>query len=82
MQNNISSSLPVLADLIVQAIDYIITQKYSKSAIRQHTSICRKLQAFADSHGCQLFSMELSAIFMKETYGITDIFKPATKTER
>ncbi|MHB8131913.1 MAG: tyrosine-type recombinase/integrase [Mobilitalea sp.] len=81
MQNDINSSFPVLADLIEQATDYVITQKYSKSAIRQHTSIWRRLQAFADSHGCQLFSMELAAEFMKETYGIINIFKPDTRTE-
>jgi integrase/recombinase XerD len=82
MQNDINSSLPMLADLIEQATNYIISQKYSKSATRHHTSVWRGLQVFADSHGCQLFSMELAAAFMKETYGISDIFKPATKIER
>ena len=70
MQNDINSLFPVLVDLIEQATDYIITQKYSNSAIQQHTSIWRKLQTFADSHGYQLFSMELAATFMKEAYGI------------
>lgn len=82
MQHDINSSHPMLADLIEQATAYIISHKYSKSAIRHYTSVWRRLQAFADSHGCQLFSIELAAEFMKETYGINNIFKPNTKIER
>jgi hypothetical protein len=82
MQNDINSSLPMLADLIEQATNYIISQKYSKPAIWHHTSVWRRLQAFADSHECQLFSMELVVAFMKEIYGINNIFKPNTRTER
>lgn len=82
MQHNINPSLPVLTDLIDQATNYIISQNYSKSAIKQHIGIWRHLQKFADLHGNRFFSLELAAKFMKETYGINNIFKPDPKTER
>ena len=34
MQNDINSLFPVLADLIVQATNYIITQKYNSKILK------------------------------------------------
>ena len=41
-----------------------------------------RIQEFADLHGNEFFSLELASKFMKETYGINDIFKPDHKKER
>ena len=82
MQHNINPPLLVLADLIEQATNYIISESYSESAIKGHIRIWRHLQEFANSHGNEFFSLELAAKFMKETYGINNIFKPDPKTER
>lgn len=82
MQHNINLPLPLLTDLIEQATNYIISQSYSNSAVKQHIRIWRHLQEFADLHGNVFFSLELAAKFMKENYGINDIFKPDLKTER
>ena len=82
MQHNIKPLLQTLTELIEQATQYIFFQGYSESAIKQHIRIWRKLQEFADLHGYEFFSLELTTKFMKETYGINDIFKPDPKTER
>lgn len=82
MQTDIKSSVPKLTKLIEQATTYLVTQRYSQSAIRQHTGIWMKLQEFARRQGDEFFSIELAAKFMKETYRINDIFKPDIKTER
>ena len=46
MQHNINPPLLVLADLIEQATNYIISESYSESAIKGHIRIWRHLQEF------------------------------------
>ena len=82
MHPNINPSQPKLTDLIEQATNYIISQNYSESAIKMHVRLWNRLQEFANLNGKEFFSLELAAKFMKETYGINDIFKPDPKTER
>jgi integrase len=65
-----------------QATEYIISQSYSESAIKQYIRVWQKLQDFAHLHDEEFFSLELAAKFMKEIYEINDIFKPNPKTER
>ena len=82
MHPNIKPSQPKLTDLIEQATKYIISQNYSESAIKLHIRLWKRLQEFSNSNRKEFFSLELAAEFMKETYGINDIFKPDPKTER
>lgn len=82
MSNNINPPLFTLTELIEQATEYIVSKGYSESAILQHAGIWRRFQEFAALKGEKYFSLELAAKFMKETYGINDIFKPCPKTER
>ena len=79
MQHKIKPPLPTLRELIKQATKYIVSQGYSESAIKQHIRIWKRLQEFADLYGNEFFSLELASKFMKETYGINDIFKPDHK---
>jgi len=82
MQHSVVFSKLKLSDLIDKATKYIVMQGYSESAIRQYTRVWRHLKYFADSHSFEIFSLELSAKFMKEIYGIMDIFHPRDKKER
>jgi integrase len=80
--NNIKLKIPKLTELIKQSTEYIISQGYSESAIKQHIRVWQKLQEFALLHEEEFFSLELAAKFMKEIYKINDIFKPDPRTQR
>ncbi len=82
MSNNIKPPLLTLTELIEQATEYIVSQGYSESAFLQHIGIWHRFREFAALQGDEYFSLELAANFMKETYGINNIFKPCPKTER
>ncbi len=82
MQNNFDLSLPALTELIEQATNYITAHNYSEVTIKKITRTWGYFQEFADLHGERFFSIELAAKFMKETYGINDIYRPDPKTER
>jgi hypothetical protein len=57
--NNIKLKIPKLTELIKQSTEYIISQGYSESAIKQHIRVWQKLQEFALLHEEEFFSLEL-----------------------